>query len=239
VKKVLRAFLLIAAGTILSFGHFIAHRGLSGSVAGPPEGILSARRPIAATWYAAPLESDFAARATEGARWSLDGSSTVHRSLFASGFASRDAEDPKHPGIQGVGMEGGGWISPELHRGDTDLSAALAAGLRVLTLEHWDPARRKAYFSLTRAPLGADGEPLVAGVSAAVRPGNKLFPRGRWVRLYKDGAPAGERRIHDDCSSCEADNHIDLFQNLDDPLAGDGRWEAELLPPGFISRERR
>lgn len=212
-----------------------ADRGTLERLDGPP---ASARRPITATWYAAPVESDFGARATEPAEWRLEGSREAHRSLFAPGFASRDADDPEHPGISGAGMEGGGWLSPELHRNDAALSAALAAGYRVLTLERWDPARRKAEFSLTRAPVGADGAPLVAGVSAAVRRGDKLFPRGRWVRLYKDGAPAGERLIHDDCSSCETDAHIDLFQDLDAPVP-DGRWEAELLPAGFVPENRR
>ncbi|HXT00137.1 MAG TPA: hypothetical protein VN915_05645 [Elusimicrobiota bacterium] len=217
-------FVLLAAAALAAFG-----------LPGP----ASPRRPITATWYAAPLESDFGARATEPAWWRLDGSREVHRSLFAPGFASRDARDPKHPGIRGVAMEGGGWISPRLHRGDVPLRAALASGFRVLTLENWDPARRKAEFILTRTPVAGDGAPLVAGVSAAVRPGDRLFPRGRWVRLYKDGAPAGERRIHDDCSSCETDDHIDLFQRLDDPLPDDGRWEAELLPAGFVPRDGR
>lgn len=217
MKKALPVFLLLAAAELVSYGR-------------PP---VSRRRTITATWYAAPLESDFGARATEAAEWRREDSPAVHRSLFAPGFTARDADDPKHPGIMGVGMEGGGWISPELHRGDADLSAALSAGFRVLTLERWDPARRRAEFTLTRAPVGGDGEPLVAGVSAAVRPGDRLFPRGRWVRLFRDGAPAGERRIHDDCSSCEADDDIDLYQRLDAPLPDGGRWEAELLPAGF------
>jgi hypothetical protein len=225
MKRALFVVLILAAG---GFAAFARRSGRS-----------AARRPILATWYSAPLETDFGARATEPAEWRLEGSRALHRSLFAPGFAARDADDPKHPGIQGAGMEGGGWIAPQLHAGDASLGAALAAGFRVLTLERWDPSSGKAEFVLTREPVGADGEPLVPGVSAAVRTGNRLFPRGRWVRLYKDGAPAGERRLHDECSSCESDGHIDLFERLDAPLPEGARWEAELLPEGFDPRGRR
>jgi hypothetical protein len=190
--------------------------------------------PVTVTSYAVPVESDFGARATEKARWRLEGTKTTHESLFAPGFASRDSDDPKHPSVMGAGMEGSGWISPELHKDDPALSAALKAGYRVLTLDRWDPKLRKAFFILTKRPVGGDdGEPLIEGVSAAVRAGNKAFPTGRWVRLFKDGAPAGLRRIHDECSSCETDLHLDLFREADDTSVDGGRWEAELMPKGF------
>ena len=192
-----------------------------------------ARRLVKVTSYAAPLEADFGDKATEKAQWRLEGSKILHESLFAPGFASRDAEDPKHPGIMGAGMEGSGWISPDLHDGDRALSSALKAGRRVLTLERWDAKRRKATFVLTRGPVAGDGEPLVVGVSAAVRAGNRTFPSGRWVRLFKNGAPAGYRRLHDECSSCESDDHLDLYRAAGDLSVDGGRWEAELMPKGF------
>lgn len=189
---------------------------------------------IKVTSYATPLESDFGDKATQTVRWRIDGHKTFHESLFVPGFVSRDSDDPKHPGINGAGMEGCGWIDPALHKGDAALSAALAKGYRVLTLDRWVEKTKTAVFVLTKHPIGGgDGAPLVEGESASVREGNKAFPMGRWVRLYKDGKPFGARRLHDDCSSCETDYHIDLYRRLDDGSITEGRWEAELLPAGF------
>jgi hypothetical protein len=208
---------------------------VAGALAAPAFSQTSPRVQVLVTAYATPLESDFGAQATEEVAWRLKGAFRIHRSLFAPGFASRETEDPKHPGIMGVGMEGAGWISPRLHGGDRDLAAALAAGYRVLTLDRWDERSRTGTFILTRDPLGGDDDlPLVEGVSAAVRAGNALFPTKRWVRLSLNGNPAGYRRIHDECSSCGIDAHIDLYQPVDSPIAEDGRWEAELMPPGFL-----
>jgi hypothetical protein len=190
------------------------------------------RWPITATSYATPLESDFGDKATEQVEWHYDGHRTRHRSLFAPGFAGRDSNDPRHEGIMGAGMEGCGIISPELHREDPVLMEAIAHGYHVLTLEHWDERTRTATFILTRYATADDGDPLVPGVSAAVREGGRAFPHGRWVRLYRDGQPAGYRHIHDECSSCEGDYHIDLYRRLDEPTPS-GAWEAELMPAGF------
>lgn len=204
---------------------------LSALLSGSLIAAAPARRPVKVTTYSSPREEDFGDRATEPARWRLPGSRLEHASLFAPGFASRDREDPKHPGIMGVGMEGGGWLAPRLHRGDAALEAALKAGYRALVLERWDEAARTATFLLMRSPVGGDdGAPLVEGVSAAVRAGNRVFPTGRRVRLYRDGVFFADRKIHDECSSCESDDHIDLFERLDGPVLGAGRWEAELLP---------
>lgn len=75
--------------------------------------------------------------------------------------------------------------------------------------------------------------PLVEGMSAAVRAGNKTFVTGRWVRLHKNGKQFGYRRIHDECSSCETDFHMDLYRNAADTSIDGGAWEAELMPKGF------
>lgn len=207
---------------------------LAGLLAASALAQTSPRRQVRVTWYATPAETDFGARAVEIAEWRRQDSKKVHRSRFASGFTSRRAHDPKHKDLMGVGMEGAGWIAPELHRDDAALSAALESGYRVLTLERWDAKRRKASFVLTRAPLGGvDDAPLVEGVSAAVRAGDKLFPAGRWVRLFKDGKPAGLRRIHDECSSCVGDDHLDLYETPSGRDDQEARWEAELLPADF------
>lgn len=196
----------------------------------------AARVAVRVTTYATPLESDFGRTPSERVVWRREGQARRHESLFVPGFASRDVEDPLHPGVYGAGMEGAGFISPELHQDDAALQSALKAGYRVLSLERWDEKTKTAYFLLTRRAVAADDAPLVAGRSAAVRRGDALFPEGRWVRLWKDGVDQGERLLHDECSSCEVDAHIDLYGPLDAPSI-DGRWEAELLPPGHRPRK--
>jgi hypothetical protein len=189
--------------------------------------------PVRVTTYAAPSERDFGGAPTRRVSWKSPLDGRVRSSLFVAGFVDRDADDPRLPGVSGVAMEGSGFIEPALHSGDAELASLLRRGWRVLVLERWDEKKRAATFTLAREPLAADGRALKAGLSAAVREGNALFPRGRRVRLVCGGKPFGERLIHDECSSCEGDRHIDLYVAASTaPAAVPDLCTAELLPPG-------
>ncbi|MFI5346686.1 MAG: hypothetical protein ACHQ51_09965 [Elusimicrobiota bacterium] len=167
--------------------------------------------PIHLTAYATPRERDFGNKPSQRVRWQSPLDGRLYWSLFVPGFADRDSQDPLVPDASGAAMEGSGWIDPALHTNDRALAAALAKGYRVLVLERWDANKRTASFSLAKKPLASDGSPLREGVSAAVRARNGLFPDGRRVRIACGGRSLGERRIHDECSSCEDDGHIDLY----------------------------
>ena len=183
------------------------------------------------TTYATPRERDFGDKPAERVRWQSPLDGRFHWSLFVPGFADRDSQDPLIPDASGAAMEGSGWIDPALHAGDPALSAALSKGYRVLVLEHWDERRRKATFSLAKTPLAADGRTLKEGVSAAVRAGNALFPVGSKVRVACGEREFGVRWIHDECSSCKDDDHVDLYVAASTaPAAELTGCTAELLP---------
>lgn len=186
--------------------------------------------PILVTYYAAAAERDFGDRASEPAEWSLLGTTATHRSLFAPGFTAREAENPRHPGLSGVAMEGAGLIDIALHEGDAALEAAWKDGYRVLTLERWDPEAGKATFVLTRSPKTATGDAVV-GRSAAARPGDALFPLGSEVEVRCPGREPERRVVDDTCSSCESDAHLDLYVAPQDVRDGVFRCEARLLKP--------
>lgn len=177
------------------------------AAAAPPAGPV----PVQLTTYATPSERDFGDDLTEKVQWKSPLDHKIHESLFVAGFAGRDSVDPVLPGVSGAAMEGAGLIDPMLHALDPDLGPMIRLGYRFLTLDSWNERARRAYFSLAKSPLAADGHSLAPGVSAAVRPRNKLFPRGRLVRLVCGGKPIGDRLIHDTCSSCKDDRHIDLY----------------------------
>ncbi len=185
----------------------------------------AADRPVAVlvTRYGTPRESDFGAEATEPVPWRDPDTGVRHVSRFVPGFASREVDDPKRPGLLGAGMEGAGWIEPSLHPGDAPLAEALARGYRVLSLESWDPDTGSVLFSLAKAPLAADGSPLRPNESAAVKAGDRLFPMGAWIEVRCAGRSLGRWRVHDECSSCEDDAHVDLY-------VGDGEAEAPAGP---------
>jgi hypothetical protein len=184
--------------------------------------------PVRITYYAAVAERDFGDAATEPVRWSLPGSTETHSSLFVKGFASRDAEDPKRPGLSGAAMEGAGLIDIALHQGDAALRGAWERGYRVLTLERWDTRTRTPTFILTRSPKTATGD-AVAGRSAAARPGNRLFPLGSEVEVLCPGRPAERRVVDDTCSSCGSDAHLDLYVAPERVRDGVFRCRARLL----------
>ena len=167
--------------------------------------------PVHLTTYATPRERDFGDKPAERVRWKSPLDGRFHWSLLVPGFADRDSTDPLLPDVSGAAMEGCGEIDPALHRKDRALAPALAAGYRFLILEKWDEKKRVAVFSLAKKPLASDGKALQEGVSAAVRAGNALFPMGRKLRLTCAGKPFGERLVHDECSSCADDHHVDLY----------------------------
>jgi hypothetical protein len=186
--------------------------------------------PVKLTTYATPRERDFGDKPSEKVRWKSPLDGRWHESLFVPGFADRDATDPVLPDVSGVAMEGAGLIDPSLHASDPALAPLLRRGWRYLTLDRWNEKKRKAFFTLAKTPLAADEKPLIAGFSAAVRAGNKLFPRGRRVRLTCGGRTFGERRIHDECSSCADDRHIDLYVAASTaPVSTPEDCSAELL----------
>lgn len=188
--------------------------------------------PVAITRYGTPAERDFDAAAEESVVWrDADELKTPHVSRFAKGFACRDCEDPGDPVLSGVAMEGNGLIDPARHRDDPVLLARLAAGFRYLTLDRWDPVTRTPFFILSREPVSSSGSPLIEGRTAAVREGNALFPKGRWIELLDGNRSLGYWLIDDDCSSCASDAHVDAYvPPWDDMLLKNP--SARLLPPG-------
>lgn len=197
--------------------------GVCAAAAPRPAGV-----PVRITYYAAVAERDFGGKAAEPSRWSLPGSTVTHRSLFVKGFASRDAEDPKRPGLAGAAMEGAGLIDISLHQDDAALKAAWERGYRVLTLERWDKRTRTPTFILTKSPKTATGDAVVDR-SAAVRPGNTLFPLGSEVEVRCPGRPPERRVVDDTCSSCGSDAHLDLYVAPERVRDGVFRCRARLL----------
>ena len=168
--------------------------------------------PVLLTVYSSPHERDFGDKAVESVTYRDPETGKPRTSLFAKGFGGRAVECPTHPGIFGAAMEGSGWIDPTLHEDDPGLSRLLKRGYVVLSLQEWDEKTGRALLTLSKVPMAADGKPLIHGLSAAGRPGNKRFPLGGRVQIRCPGAPPEVRLVHDECSSCETDDHLDLYE---------------------------
>ncbi len=169
------------------------------------------------TFYSEPSEADFGSPEISGVekvRY-IGPDHKLHSSEFVKGFASRDSKDPINKNIYGVGMEGSGYIDPNYHTKDPYLSKMLKMGYRVLNLERWNEATKTATFSLAKAPRGEDS-PLIMGVSAAVREGNKLIHSGDCLAIFLPNKKfLGYHLVNDSCSSCKDDEHVDLFLPID------------------------
>ena len=130
-------------------------------------------------------------------------------------------------------MEGAGAISIDLHKNDPQLTALYQSGLTTLVLENYDENSDTCTFQLAKSPVSATGDNLVIGRSAAVKPGNTLFPMNRWVKIYRNRKFFSLRQIDDTCSSCESDNHIDIYVDSKVRDLPAGKYSAELMPAGF------
>jgi hypothetical protein len=167
------------------------------------------------TFYSTPRERDFG---TPG----RNGTDTVtytgpegarHQSRFVKGFAGRNSQDPVNKDISGAAMEGNGLIEPAFHNDDPYLKKAVAAGYHVLNLENWNEKTRTATFNLSRDVLGSNENPLREHLSAAVRTGDRLIHPGDCVGIVLGSREfIGYRLIDDSCSSCERDDHIDIYE---------------------------